>query len=109
VADYGLLRQAARDLEDIAEYSTRQFGVQQARIYGEGLLKAIERIAEYPLIGSDQSQVRAGLRRHVHAAHAIYYRVSGSRVIVLRILGPGQDPLRSGLPEPWEGSGSRRP
>lgn len=53
-----------------------------------------EMIADFPLIGSEQSQIKKNVRRHVYESHAIYYRIDGKGIIILRILGPGEDPLR---------------
>ena len=91
---YRLLRRAAADLQTIAVYTIDQFGLEQAERYGEGILVTLEAIAEHPLMGSDQSHIRPGLRRHVYESHAIYYRVATDHVVIQRILGPGQDPLR---------------
>ena len=56
-------------------------------------MKAFRFLAEYPFAGSDQSSIRAEMRRYVHEAHAIYYEVRSAEIVIARILGPGQDPL----------------
>ena len=94
MASYRLLRRAAADLRTIAVYTIDQFGLEQAQSYGEGILATLDAIAEHPMMGSDQSRIRPGLRRHVYESHAIYYRVAADHVVIQRILGPGQDPLR---------------
>lgn len=91
---YQLTRSAERDLRNIALYTIQQFGVRQAQIYRDGLLKAFQMLAEFPHIGSDQGQIKANVRRHVHASHSIYYRVEQKKIVILRILSPGEDPLR---------------
>jgi toxin ParE1/3/4 len=94
MANYRLSKRAERDLVNIATYTIQNFGTRQARLYRDGLFKACEMIAEFPLIGSDQSQIKKNIRRHVHESHSIYYRVDGDLIFILRILGPGEDPLR---------------
>jgi toxin ParE1/3/4 len=78
----------------IARYTVLQFGREQVKSYGAGLLETLDALAEYPLMGSDQGHIRPALRRHVYKSHTIYYRPERNGVVVQRILGPGQDPLR---------------
>ncbi len=89
-----LLHRAEADLIVIARYTTAQFATQQAHAYRDGLLATLDALEEHPLMGSDQDHVRTNLRRHVCKSHTIYYRPAADGVLVQRILGPGQDPLR---------------
>ncbi|MCK5190557.1 MAG: type II toxin-antitoxin system RelE/ParE family toxin [Methylococcales bacterium] len=91
---YRLLRKAGNDIANIADYTIQQFGIEQARIYSNGLFKSFEMIAEYPLIGSSQHHIKKNIRRHVHEYHSIYYRVDNHGITIYRILGPGEDPLK---------------
>ena len=90
--DVRLSRSADADLFEIVYYTAERFGEAQSEIYSDGLLAAIDLLSEYPLIGTDASDVRASTRRLVHEHHNIFYEVLESEVLVLRILGPGQDP-----------------
>lgn len=94
MANYRLSKLADRDLGNIASYTIERFGVQQARFYRDGLFQVFEIISDFPLMGSDQSQIKNNIRRHVHESHSIYYRVGANEIFILRILGPGKDPLR---------------
>ena len=94
VAEIRLLRRAESDLIAIAEYTVAQFGTMQAHSYRDGLLATLDALAEHPLMGSNQGHIRPGLRRHVYESHTIYYRPTANGVVIQRILGPGQDPLR---------------
>lgn len=91
---YRLLKKAENDLTSIAEYTIQHVGIEQAGRYRDGLFKAFEIIADFPLIGSNQSHIKKNMRRHVHEFHSVYYRVDADEVIIYRILGPGEDPLR---------------
>jgi len=93
MANYRLLRAAENDLGEIADYTVAKHGVQQARVYRDGLFKSFDAIAEHPEIGTDQSHIIPELRRFVHESHAIYYRIAENQIVVMRLLGPGQDPL----------------
>ena len=93
MANYFLSKLADKDLGKIAAYTIQQFGIQQSKTYRDGLFKTFEMISGFPLIGSDQSQIKKNIRRLVYEFHAIYYRVDENQVLILRILGPGEDPL----------------
>jgi len=82
------------DVVDIVAYTTTRFGPEQADKYIDELESAIELLATYPELGMKLSSGSEGRRRFVHARHAIYYRASDTEILVLRILGPGQDPTR---------------
>jgi len=85
---------AEADLYFIAEFTAGRFGLAQEKRYSTDLRKAIEMLLAFPHMGTDQSHIADGLRKHVHAAHAIYYSEQAFGVLVERILGPGQDPTR---------------
>lgn len=84
---------AATDLEEIFTYTLKRYGHSQARVYRDGIVKAFDVLLEHPLLGSDQGDIRPNIRRFVHEAHAIYYQTGEREMLVVRILGPGQDPL----------------
>ncbi len=84
---------AVEDLEAIAEYTIERFGLNQAALYREGILGAIDLLAENPLLGTAQESIMINARRFVHQSHVIYYEVALKEIVVLRILGPGQDPM----------------
>jgi len=94
MAEYRLSKLADKDIGNIAYYTIQRFGIRQASLYRDGLFKALEAIADFPLIGSDQGQIKKNVRRHVHESHSIYYRVDVNEIFILRILGPGEDPLQ---------------
>ncbi len=75
MANYSLLKIAEADIENIARYTIQQFGIEQARIYRDGLFKSFEMITQFPLMGSNQ------------------YRIDKKGITIFRILGPGEDPL----------------
>ena len=94
MADYYLSKLADKDIGNIASYTIQRFGIRQARLYRDGLFKAFEMISDYPFMGSDQSQIKKNIRRQVFESHSIYYRVDVNAIFILRILGPGEDPLK---------------
>lgn len=83
---------AERDLILIAAFSSERFGEAQASKYQKVMADAFRLLQQFPQIGVDVSDIKPDARRHVHASHAIYYRIKDGSVLVLRILGRGQDP-----------------
>lgn len=94
MVNYKLTKKAEKDLTQIAIYTIQNYGLNQAHSYRDGLFKTFATIAEFPLIGSDQSRIKPFVRRFTYESHTIYYRVKGEGILILRILGPGQDPTR---------------
>jgi len=92
--NYRLSKRADKDLGNIAVYSIENFGIRQARIYRDGLFKTFDLICEFPMIGSDQNHIKKNVRRQVYESHSIYYRIDANAIFILRILDPGEDPLR---------------
>lgn len=85
---------ADNDLDSIATFSLEAFGPAQAARHINGLLRALDLLVVFPLMGVEQSEIRPELRRFVHGTHAIYYRVNDRDILVSRILSEGQDPGR---------------
>ena len=86
-----LTDEALRDLEEIGDYIARDSPVRARTFVGELLLSA-QRISEipqgFPLVPRYE---RHGVRRRVHGAYLIFYRVEESRVSILHILHGARD------------------
>ena len=93
-ADVRLLRRSEADLVAIARFTISRFGVEQSRRDRDGLMASIDALARHPLMGTDLGHIRPNLRRHIWQGHSIYYRATDHGVVIQRILGPGQDPMR---------------
>lgn len=89
-----LTHDAERALIDIYLYGIERFGRPTAEQYAEALSAKITIAADNPSFGMNYDFVRAGLRRHEAASHAINYRITGEGAIVLRILHGRMDPAR---------------
>ncbi len=89
---YELTKFAERDLRSIAGYTIETFGINQARRYRDSLLRTFKSLAEHPRMGRDYSHVKQGCRRHEHESHVIYYKITDSGILVLRLLHQSQDP-----------------
>ena len=89
-----LTDEAAADLNEIADFTIEHFGMPQAEKYQNGFDRAFGRLAQTPLLGSNQDHILPNLRRFVHEAHSIYYEIRATEIVIVRILGSGQDPTQ---------------
>lgn len=91
VASYRLSAAADRDLEALFEFGIDRWGETAARQFLGALLECFAEIAANPLAFAAVTNIHAGYRRRVFRAHSIYYRLDGSDVEIIRVLGR-QDP-----------------
>ncbi len=89
---YELTKFAERDLQSIADYTIEKFGVNQAWRYRDSLFRTFESLTEHPEMGRDYSHVKEGCRRQEHESHLIYYKITDSGILVLRLPHQSQDP-----------------
>ena len=90
---YELTEAADKDLSDIYAFTYVEFGERQADAYFESLEECLSRIADNPGLGRDVAFLREGYRLFVHQRHSIYYKPARSRILVVRVLGPGMMPV----------------
>ena len=83
---YELTPLARFDMREIWAYSTRQWGRRVADTYIRDLNATIESVAQDPCLGVSAEDVRPEYRRHVFRSHVIFYTVSESGIVVVRIL-----------------------
>ena len=84
---------AQADLEQIWDYTCQRWSDGQALTYVREIQRAIELVADNPLIGRSCEEVRPGYRRHAVGSHTLYSRLGarGDLVDVVRILHKHMD------------------
>lgn len=92
MAGYKLSVAADGDFEDILEFGIDRFGVTQALEYQHGLIAQFDLITVQPELYAKVDSIKIGYRRCVYNAHSIYYRMDGTQVLIVRILGR-QNPI----------------
>lgn len=85
---------AQADLDEIFDYTVRQWGLDQAERYTLMLESACASVAEDPAEGRDCSHIRAGYRRVACGRHYIYFRTTDYGIAVIRILHQRMDEQR---------------
>lgn len=96
---YKLSNLAAKDFEQIFEYTLLNFGIEQADDYTDSMHNVLLTLAEQPLMGHERPEIAEGLRRHDHHKHAIFYRLQLHGVYIIRILHQQMEPLRYFYPD----------
>ena len=84
---YRLRAQAKADLRRIYRRGLREFGEAQADRYYAALFKGFARIASHPLLYPAVDDVRPGYRRCVCGRESIFYRIIGSDVEIMALVG----------------------
>jgi plasmid stabilization system protein ParE len=82
------MRRAERDLDEIQRYLDIDAPRASGRVI-DGLLEAIESLADIPLRGavpSDPDLERAGYRFLAQAPYLVFYKVRGRTVRIFRVL-----------------------
>ena len=94
MAEYRLSSRAEGDLGAIADYTIDNFGVEQARRYGDEFEKCFERLAENPRQGRSAEHLASGLRRFEHRSHIVFYAEDEPGILIVRILHASMDVSR---------------
>ena len=82
MASYRLTRKAEDDLDRLYERGIRDYGVQQADAFYDGLIERLERIAETPKLYQAVDFIRPGYRRSVYKRLSIYFRIESESVVI---------------------------
>lgn len=84
---FQLTQAAVDDLIEIARYGDRQFGRAASDRFKRKLEKRFQLLADKPLMYPPVSHIHEGYRRSVVEGLSIYYRLSDSGVLIVRVIG----------------------
>ena len=88
---YKLAAPANNDLREIALYTKKSWGPEQARTYIQELRKAMEALAQTPKIGRPREELAPGLRSFKAGSHIVFYKESKAGINIARILHSKRD------------------
>ena len=91
---YELSQAADNDLDEIYDYTTKQFGVDQAIKYLSGFEVVFESLCSNPKLGRERIELKKGLRSISSESHTIFYRILKDRIRIVRILHGSRDIIR---------------
>jgi len=92
--NYRLSRLAVADLEEIAEYTIKRFGIEQARRYRDSLKTCFDQLANNPALGRRVEQLIRGLQRFEHQSHVVFYISEPENLLIVRVLHSSMDAPR---------------
>lgn len=81
-----LTAEAQDDFEDIRLYTRQEWGERQEGQYAEALLQAMSTIRDNPAIGRLRADLDDDIRAYAVRQHQLFYRLTATAIIVLRIL-----------------------
>ena len=94
MADHRLSSRAEADLAEIADYTIKTFGIEQARRYRDAMEACFRTLAENPRLGRGVERLAPGLRRFEHQSHTVFYAEDKEGILIVRILHVGMDAPR---------------
>ncbi|MCI0466330.1 MAG: type II toxin-antitoxin system RelE/ParE family toxin [Beijerinckiaceae bacterium] len=77
---------AQSDLDEIWDYTAKNWGTEQAALYLRQLETAIKSVAKAPGLGRSCDDIRMGYRKYPAGSHVIFFRLTGAGIEVIRIL-----------------------
>lgn len=85
---------AKNDLKEIYQYGLRQWGQAQSENYLSTIKNQFWLLTQQPLIGTERPELLPDVRSLPINSHTLFYRVTTTRVEVIRVLHGRQDPQR---------------
>lgn len=91
MGEFRITTKADSDLLDIARFTIRKFGVEQARIYRDGLYDCFKDLAKNSDLGRNASQYAPNLKRFLFKSHSIFFRPEEKGIAIIRVLHQKMD------------------
>ncbi len=89
---------ARADLKEIADYTGREWGASQGRLYLGAIKDRLARLRDHPGLGSLRAEIGPGYRSVRSGRHIVFYRETAERVEIVRVLHERMD-LHRHLPD----------
>src|SRR6516164_4545371 len=86
MSGYVLSPRAKADLDDIWDYTERNWGTEQAKAYIRLIGAAIQTVSTSPARGKACDHIRAGYRKYPAGSHVVFFRLTDGGINVVRIL-----------------------
>ena len=88
---FRLLPEAENDLESIWRYTAKNWGIEQAHSYLDGLVAIFKLLSENPLMCRERNKFTPPVHIHHHASHLIVFILSVTGIDIVRILHETMD------------------
>jgi len=84
---YRLTGEARRDLQEIRDYTLRNWGARQSKDYLRQLQALMTRLSEMTGLGQSRSDdLSPGIYSFPYVSHMIYYRIQGADIVVMAVM-----------------------
>lgn len=84
--EYKLLPEAEKDLENIWQYTVKEWGTDQAIQYIDDIDRAFLLLAHTPLMCRERTEFTPPVRIHHHKKHLIVYLIEVTYITIIRVL-----------------------
>lgn len=92
---YKLTGEAQRDIIEIRDYTSRNWGAKQSREYLRKLQVVLSQLAEMPSMGHHRSDdFGEDIYSFPYVSHMIYYNTQDSGIVVLAVLHQSRVPIK---------------
>ncbi len=88
---FQLRPKAVQDLENIYNYSVQEFSFERAEKYIIDLDSSFYKLAGDPSLGRNYNHIRSGVLAFNVVSHIVFFRLSKSGIIILRVLHNSMD------------------
>ena len=88
---YVLSEIADEDLEDIFDYTTTEFGLEQAEKYLNEIEDVFQNLLLNPELGKTRNEIKEGLYSFPKDNHIIFYRILENNIRIVRALHGSRD------------------
>jgi len=93
---FQIARPAKRDLQEITDYCTAEWGFEAAATVVNRIMEVIKMLANYPMAGVAAEQFGASVRKFPAGRYVIYYRQGRTkRIGILHVFHGARDQVRA--------------
>jgi len=91
---YELSQDADDDLVSIFDYTSEQFGNEQAIKYLTLLDDVFQNLCNNPFSGRNRNEIAEGIRSIVYVSHIVFYKLIEEKILIVRVLHSSRDVSR---------------
>jgi toxin ParE1/3/4 len=89
---YVLSPRARADIKKIMQYTVREWGASQTKLYSQGLHALFIKLAKNKNLGRTRTDLEAdGIKSFLYEKHVIYYKPHSKGILIVRVLHHAQD------------------
>ncbi len=88
---YELSNIADNDIEEIFDYTEKEYGFDKAIIYVSGFEELFSSLVDNPELGRTRTEIKKGLRSIPKDEHIVFYRILSDHIRIVRVLHGSRD------------------